>query len=283
VPGVKFVITLLLAFSQIDGQQAPEKSQSAAAFEVASVKRSAPDASGMMISGPAPSGFRTINAPLSAIIHYAYGIVDHQLVEAPGWVRAERFDITAKYPERDNRSRVPEMVQTLLADRFGLRVHKEVREGPIFSLEMVRDDGRLGPKLRRTEIDCEAFYASLKESGKPNVVGPDGRPTCMMISSNQFIRANGRTIEMLASSLARQVGRRVVNRTGLVGDFDFDLEWSPETGMTAAPGAGVPQPSLDDKVSLYTGLREQLGLELKPATGPIDVIVIDAVRPPSPD
>ena len=89
---------------------------------------------------------------------------------------------------------------------------------------------------------------------------------------------------MTGVSLARQVGRRVVNRTGLVGDFDFDLEWSPETGMTAAaPGAGVPQPSLDDKVSLYTGLREQLGLELKPATGPIDVIVIDAVKPPSPD
>jgi len=176
------------------------------------------------------------------------------------------------------------MVQTLLAERFALRAHKEVRDGPTFALEIVRDDRRLGPKLRPTEIDCFAFYAALKESGKPNFVGPDGRPTCMMIASDRFIRASSRTIDQLAASLARQVARRVENRTGLSGNFDFDLEWTPEAAKTPLSSTGgVAQPSLDDNLSIYTALREQLGLELKATTGAIDVIVIDSVSAPTPD
>ena len=93
-------VVLLLFFASLTGhaQQTPGTAQSASAFEVASVKRSAPDAQGMMVSGPAPSAFRTQNAPLSQIIQYAYGIADYQLVEAPPWARSERFDITGKYP-----------------------------------------------------------------------------------------------------------------------------------------------------------------------------------------
>ena len=176
------------------------------------------------------------------------------------------------------------MVQTLLAERFALRAHKEVRDGPTFALEIVRDDRRLGPKLRPTEIDCFAFYAALKESGKPNFVGPDGRPACMMIASDRFIRASSRTIDQLAASLARQVARRVENRTGLSGNFDFDLEWTPEIAKAPLLTAGTtPPPSLDDNLSIYTALREQLGLELKATTGAIDVIVIDSVSAPTPD
>jgi uncharacterized protein (TIGR03435 family) len=104
-----------------------------------------------------------------------------------------------------------------------------------------------------------------------------------MISSNQFIRGSSRTIDQLASSLARQVGRRVENRTGLSGNYDFDLEWTPEAAKTPLSSPGANQPSLDDNLSVYTALREQLGLELKPTTGSIDVIVIDSVNLPSPD
>ena len=265
-------------------QQAREATQSAAAFEVASVKRSAPDARGMMISGPAPQGFRTHNAPLSLIILYAFGIADYQLVGGPAWIRSERFDITARYPEGDDRSRVPEMVLALLAERFALKAHKEVREGPMFALEIVRDDRRLGPRLRPTEMDCVAFYAALKESGKVNAIGPDARPTCTMIASDRFIRGSSRTLDQLAGSLARQVGRKVENRTELSGSFDFDLEWTPEATKTPLPSPGaIQQPSLDDNLSIYTALREQLGLELNSTTGPIDVIVIDSISAPVPD
>ena len=120
-------VVLLLFFASLTGhaQQTPETSQSAPAFEVASVKRSAPDAFGMMISGPAPSGSPLSNAPLDRIIQYAYAIADYQLVDAPAWTRSERFDIVTRYPEGDTRSRVPEMVQTLLAERFALKVHRE--------------------------------------------------------------------------------------------------------------------------------------------------------------
>jgi uncharacterized protein (TIGR03435 family) len=117
----------------------------------------------MMVSGPAPSGFRTLNAPLSFVIQYAFGIADYQLIDGPSWVRSDRFDIMAKYPEGDDRSRVPEMVQALLADRFALKVHKEVRDGPMFALEIGRDDRRLGPKLAKdTEATKLRGYATIR-------------------------------------------------------------------------------------------------------------------------
>ena len=107
------VVTLLLV-GGVSGhaRQAPETARPPAAFEVASVKRSAPDARGMRVSGPALSGFRTLNAPLSNIIHYAFNIADYQLIGGPAWVRSDKFDIVAKYPEGNDRARVPEMVQT---------------------------------------------------------------------------------------------------------------------------------------------------------------------------
>jgi hypothetical protein len=93
------VALILLAGAAGHAVHVCEAAQSAA-FEVASVKRSAPDAQGMLISGPTPSGFRTLNAPLSNVIRYAFEIADYQLVDAPAWVRSERFDISAKYPPR---------------------------------------------------------------------------------------------------------------------------------------------------------------------------------------
>jgi hypothetical protein len=223
---VPLALTVLVSATiATHAQQAREASQSPAAFEVASVKRSAPDARGSLISGPAPSGFRTLNAPLSNIIVYAYGIADYQLVGGPAWARSERFDITARYPDGDDRSRVPEMVQALLAERFALKAHKEVRDGQMFSLE----------------------------------------------------------IDQLTSSLSRLVGRRVENRTELSGNYDFDLEWTPEAARKPLSNPGADQPSLDDNLSIYTAIREQLGLELKSTTGPVEVIVIDSVSAPAPD
>ena len=93
------VTLLLLAGVSGHARQTPETARPPAAFEVASVKRSAPDARGMMVSGPAPSGFRTLNAPLSNIIHYAFGIADYQLIGGPAWVRSDKFDIVASTPK----------------------------------------------------------------------------------------------------------------------------------------------------------------------------------------
>ena len=275
--------TVLLFIGSIQAQQPYPPPESATAFEVASVKRSAPDAQGSVISGPAPSAFTTRNAALSTIIQYTYGIADYQLVEAPSWTRSERFDIVAKYPEGDGRGRVPEMVQALLADRFALKVHKDTREGAIFELVTARSDGRLGPKLRRSEVDCVAVRTALKESGRVQTIGPGDFPTCMMIASDRFIKGGNRTMDVFSRSLARYVDRRVVDRTGLDGEFDIELEWLPATGTAASNPTGAPRSSPDDTLSIYTALREQLGLELKSARGSIDVIVVDSVRAPTPD
>ena len=195
---------------------------------------------------------------------------DYQLVEAPSWTRSERFDIVVKCPEGDGRGRVPEMVQALHADRFAFKVHKDTREGAIFELVTARSDGRLGPKLRRSEVDCVAVRTALKESGRVQTIGPGDFPTWHDgIASDRFIKGGNRTMDVFSRSLARYVDRRVVDRTGLDGEFDIELEWLPATGTAASNPTGAPRSSPDDTLSIYTALREQLGLELKSTRCPI--------------
>ena len=152
--------TLMLFVAAGPFAQTPPSST--ARFEVASVKRSDPDATGSVISGPTPGRFRAENVTLDRIILYGFGLRDYQLVGGPNWIRSERFDLIGTYPNAEAQSRVPEMVQGALIDRFKLRTYKETREGPAYALVLARTDGRLGPKLRRSEVTCAAFMAARK-------------------------------------------------------------------------------------------------------------------------
>ncbi len=254
------------------------------AFDVASVKENTAVSDR---GGPAstPGRFRVTNSPLRFILLDAFGVMDHQLIGAPEWTESARYDITATYradaARNDDDTRA--MLRNLLVDRFGLKTHREMRELPIYSLVMARKDGALGPQLVRSAVDCDQWIAEKRPqmaAGSASPVAPGGkRPVCMILATRRFITAGTRTMKDLLGPLQAMTGRPVIDRTGLSGAFDFDLQW---TSGPVAPGAGAGAPA-DDGPSIFVALQEQLGLRLEPGRAPFDVVVVDAVQRPTPD
>jgi len=186
----------------------------------------------------------------------------------------------------DNASRNRGLVRAFLADRFNLVVHEERREIPVYSLVMARPDRRLGQRLRPFEGEC----------GEPSKLGPPpnatfGMPTsdrskgpqwCMAFTGAGRLSAQGTMVSDLVMILARfpSVRRRVIDRTGLTGRFDFDLEWTP---LATPPGPAAPAVPSDAGPNIFTALQEQLGLKLESTRETISVLVIDSVNQPSPN
>ena len=172
------------------------------------------------------------------------------------------------------------MLRTLLADRFKLRVHTVSREMPVFALVLARKDGALGPGLRRSDKDCAAFSTAVLKAeqagvGPLRVNGCDyragGGPAGITIHATIALDAAA-----LMMSRSRDIDRPIVNRTGLDGTFDLDLQFAER--QTSAPGALAA-----DRPSIFTAVQEQLGLKLESQRAPMDVVVSDAVERPSPD
>jgi uncharacterized protein (TIGR03435 family) len=263
-----------------------QQSLATPAFEVASVKENKSVGESGIISGPTPGRFTVTNIPLRFILMYAYDLRGHQLVGAPEWASTAAFDIIGTYPPGTTPTVESHrlMLQTLLADRFGLRVHRETRELPMYALVLARSDGRLGPRLAPSSVDCDKWLAEKRPqlgAGGPSVVAPGGaRPACMMMTSRRFLTAGTRSIDQLALSLQSLVERPVVNRTGLTGNFDIDLQWTTPEAAPAPPRGGLPQ---EDLAAIFTAVQEQLGLKLESSRGPFDVVVIDSIKRPTPD
>lgn len=256
-------------------------------FEVASVKENTTnsDAAPFGIMPPTPGRLRIVNTPLRFILHYAFDIRDHQLVGAPEWIDTASYDINATYPADLARTEDQRrgMLRTLLAERFGLKVRREPREMPVYSLVMARKDGTLGPQIVRSSIDCEQWIAEKRPqvgAGTASPVAPGGkRPVCQIMTTRRFITAGTTTIATLLGSLQVLTGRPVIDRTGLTGAFDFDLQWT--SGPVApAPGAA---PAADDGPSIFVAVQEQLGMRLEPGRAPFDVVVVESIQRPTPD
>ena len=263
------------------------------AFEVASVKPNKSGTPNVQI-GVQPGGrFTATNVPLRQLIIFAYQLQNFQLIDAPEWTRNERFDILAK-AEGDVPATplgtvgpIQLMMRSLLAERFGLKVHNETRELPIYELRLAREDGKLGAQMQPSTVDCAAQRGGARRGGGPPAPpAPGERPTCGMFGGFGTIRAGGIELSLLARNLAGVVGRVIIDRTGLTGRFDFDLTFTPDQfTQIAPPPPGVPQPPPADPngPSLFTALQEQLGLKLEPARGPVEVLVVDSVSQPTPD
>ena len=253
------------------------------AFEVASVKAGVPP--------DVPTGIRPVSAggqfhavlTLHDLIQVAYGaplaLLPSQVAGGPAWVATERFDIVAKASGLANatsggRDELRAMMRTLLADRFRLRVRRESRELPIFNLVLDRADGRLGPRLHVEDGQCVS----------PSSTSASAADISRWCGFRRFapgaISVRGMTLDEFASGISTHadVQRVVRNRTGLVGKFDLDVEYTPDT---VAPGD--PPATVASGVGLSTALKDQLGLRLESTKGPVDLLVIDRVEKPSPE
>jgi uncharacterized protein (TIGR03435 family) len=276
-------------------------------FEVASVK----------MSGPRPSdpssrirstGVRTVgdrftaaNLPLRFLVRLAYGVHDFQIEGGPSWQTSQRFDIAAKAEDgfKGGEQEMLPMLKTLLNDRFNLKVRVEMRNLPLRTLVIARDDGKLGRNLRPSTSDCSTAAAAqqkqaeaVNKGGVADIVAISG--PCVMApfdggADGIGIRANGQPVSVLIPLLTQATGRIVLDRTGLTGLYDWEMKFDPQflignvssqAGIDLRPGVNPPK---SNGPSLLTALRDELGLRLDSERGPVEVLVIDSAEMPTPN
>jgi uncharacterized protein (TIGR03435 family) len=286
-------------------------------FEVASIKPATPPLDGRLLirMGGDPGRLDYNNVSLKDMIRQAFGVQDYQ-ISGPDWIASTRFDVVAKLPADTPRSKVPEMLQSLLAERFKVEIHRETKELPMYALVV----GKNGPKMKESEAAPNvpppdggpgpggrgaASGAAAGPAGDGVRMGRDGTPQfapgpgrgpMMLMNGRGHLQAKMMNMAGLVDMLARQVGRPVVDQTGLKGNYDFDLDYTPDEGQRmmpagmpppppggGAPGAGeghVPSASNPEAngVSLFTALQSQLGLKLDAKKGPVELIVIDHIE-----
>jgi len=224
-------------------------------FEVTSVKANTSRESVMRLTAPLGTGrFDATNASTRILILNAYGLRDFQLAGAPPWTESERFDVAGRAAAAATRDEISAMLRTLLADRFRLRSHRETRELPIYALVAATPDKRLGPALKVSTAETRTRIS----------------PTS--------ITAVSMTMARLAVTLSGIVGRVVTDETGLAGGYDMELRFAPEGPLPPAAPPADP-----DAPSIFTALREQLGLRLDGRRGPVEVLVVDSIERPTPD
>jgi len=286
------LLTVAISVSRPHAQapaQAPDPNASYV-YEAASVKPNKTAPQGSSIRRFPGGRLQATNMPLRALITFAYQLQPFQLVGDPGWLRTETFDIVAKM-EGDppavmpGQGPDPHMVamRMLLADRFKLTVHRETREMDIYALVIVRPDGKPGPALKPSTQDCEAMLDAAKRGKLPPPPGPNDPVICGTRGNPGRIQVGGMPLVTFANLLSGRVQRTVVDRTGLAGAWDFEINFAPESAPIAAP-PGVELPPGDPTApSLFTAIQEQLGLRLQSTKGPVEVLVVDRIEHPTPD
>ncbi len=256
-------------------------------FEVASVKPSQPGQAGTEV-GRRPGGrLVAVNATALRLLRYAYMVQDYQLVGLPAWAANERFDVAATMAGEPPRLPGPDdpflaAARALLAERFMLAVHRETRELDVYALVKARQNGQLGPALRESAQGCPDALTKARLSGAP-AVDASGAPLCgIREAAGGRLRAGGTPMSLFVTLLAARLGRAVVDRTGLNGDWDFDLAYS-DLQQGALPASPNAQPVDPNAPSLFTALQEQLGLKLEATKAPVEVVVIDRLERPTAD
>jgi uncharacterized protein (TIGR03435 family) len=230
-------------------------------FEVATIKPSKPDEQRFMLVFRGNT-FETIGTSLSQLITMAYEVHAKQIVGAPAWFDTEKFDITAKPDIKGtpNTQQLEAMVQKLIVDRFNLTFHHDQRELPVYVLSVAKTGSK------------------LTNNGDPNGLPGFG------LRAPGALNVHSATMSDFASMMQQTVlDRPVLDKTGLTGRFDFNLDWTPDDSQFGGRGASIPPPTdaSNAPANLYTALEEQIGLKLEAAKAPAEVIVIDHSEKPS--
>lgn len=286
----------LAAFLLVVATLAAQSEKKKLAFDVVSIKLNNSGDNRRMIGNPPGGQFTTTNVPLRQIMVLAYGersaggpIPDVEITGLPGWATTDGYDVQAQ-PEAGvtpTPQQRQEMLQSMLEDRFKLKVRRETKSAPIYALVIGKD----GVKAKLSEDQTPFNPAGPPPGGPPPPAPPPpaaGRgpsmtgpmPRGMIMMGLGQLRAGSHTMATFAGVLTGQAGRKVVDKTGLTGLYDIDLKWLPEQ---LPNGAALP-PSVEIDTTLpglFTAIQEQLGLRLAPETGQVDTFVVESVQRPS--
>jgi uncharacterized protein (TIGR03435 family) len=215
-------------------------------FEVVSIKPADPVSPAHM-AHQTPGGFRGRNLRLFELIMSAWHLNRDQLIGGPSWLETAGWDIDARFPEGASPTQAPQMMQAMLADRFRLVAHRETRTLPVYVLTVAKG----GVKLHQG----------------------DGRGG--MSAGPRLIRYGAGTMGELAGQLASYLGRNVIDRTGITGQYAINLSFAP-----VDPGAPVGDAAQDFAPSIFQALQDKAGLNLESTKGPVEVLVIDHAEKP---
>lgn len=280
------------------------------AFEVAVVRPAPPltELVKQLQSGKAPAGTPVNGSrydvefmPLEDLVHTAFNVKPYQM-DGPAWMREQRFDIHATIPDGVSKDRVPEMLQALFADRFGMTTHTEQRELPVYALIIGKNGTKLTPAAAVSEAAPEQGNVTgdqprfkFSKNGQGGVVMQEGN---MRISTTagpdgNHVEVNRITMAAFADVLSNYVDTPVIDMTGLTGEYQVALDLSPDDLRRPAQRAqqmmaelGLPLPaqarpelspgetSSPAGGSVFSSL-EKLGLKLEARKAPVDVLVID--------
>ena len=236
------------------------------AFEVASVKPAPPPSDNRMRVGMSGDAGRVnfSNVTLIDVMARAYNVKAHQ-ISGPDWLKSERYDIVATLPAGASKDQMPLMLQTLIAERFKLTLHRESKVMPVYALVV----GKNGPKLHQAD----------GQGGIRMSMGPKGLNLTGKVS-----------IPMLVDALSRFTDRPVLDMTELKGTFDIDLSWKPD-GQPGGPvflgppggggrpaeggGEGKAPSEIADAPSIFAAVQESLGLKLEGRKNPVEILIVD--------
>jgi uncharacterized protein (TIGR03435 family) len=229
------------------------QTQSLPRFEIASIKPSRDSADAANFNSVGGKLIAT-NVTARELIRFAFAVKDYQIARAPSWIDDERYEIaaqTADVKRKLSSGELQSLVRGLLADRFALAAHPEVKMGRVYLLVI----GKNGPKL--TPHDSGAGSGSRKGCGR--------------------LSGKGLTVETIATVLSRQLESDVIDHTGLTGKYDFQLDWTPDS----SPCPALPDAQGDPEISFFRAIEEQLGLRLESSRGLVEILVVDRVERPS--
>jgi uncharacterized protein (TIGR03435 family) len=268
-------------------------------FEVVSIKRNTTSQLGSNVNQRPDGGFTMTNIPAGTLIARGYSQAPADMVGLPGWAMSERYDVSAtsslSSATQDDRTA---MLRAMLADRFKLTAHFEKREQSVFDLLLARSDGRLGSGLTPIETDCDAKIAADRAAAEAalNAGTPPPRPqipdfnappppcTLRIVGSRPGGPTVGERMEgettmaNLAVALRMATGRLVIDKTGLSGSYRVAMTFdrlASRNGPDVAPRQDAAVPSV------FTAIREELGLKLESSRAERDTLVIDRIERPT--
>ena len=287
-PGATLVVLTIVMLGVASAEQSSVSDPANPKFETVSITQ---NTSGTTAKGATrfqpKGGLTATNVTLLELIKFAYQrhpFDQREVSGGPAWAASERFDLLARVSGEHvlDSDGVPRqtlaLLKAFLSERFKLKVHEEDRDRPVYALTPAGTDGVLGPKARKSDIDCGAVMR-----GERPALLPGQGPPCGFKTPPGRLFANTFTMPAIASLLSRHLDRPVIDRTRLPGRFDIELEaaeikaapdYKPGPSDLALPPAAGP--------SIFVAVREQLGLKLEPVDAPLAVIVIDQAERPHP-